>query len=148
MENSLGTIKNNLILEQSKLFGENYKQIQGNNVNTFNDVSINSIDDWYNSLLIKHSFNPEQVQCLHAFFKALKYVLINIDPNKLDIKDELIEDIDLMLWRESSKGISKLVFDEYGQVAYMFNGNDGSKQKGNFDVTVDMEKLLYRFISM
>jgi hypothetical protein len=52
----------------------------------------------------------------------------------------------LLLWRETSKGISKLVFNEYGEIIYMFNGNDGKKTRGVFNSDIDFEKLLYRFL--
>jgi len=148
MENSLITFKNKEILKQSELYGDIYKNIQTKEVSTFNDISINDIDDWYNSLTTKYNLNRNQINCLDAFLRSLEFVLDTIDPNKLDIKNDFIEDSDLMLWRESSKGISKIVFDEFGQIVYMFNGNDGRKLKGVFDIGVDMEKLLYRFISM
>lgn len=148
MNNGLNLFKNNLYLAQSQLFSEVYEKNIDHEIHTFNEVSINDIDDWFNSLLMKYDFFKDiQVENLQAFFKKLKYVLKNIDPNKLDIQNDLIEDVDLVLWRESNNGISKLVFDEYGQIVYMFNGNDGSKVKGLFDKDVDMEKLLYKFIA-
>lgn len=144
----LSSITNNLLLEQSAMFSHVYKNAKRNNTETFNPVSITSIDDWYNSILTKYDFiNLSQLKNLHAFFYELKSVLTQIDPNKLDIKNEVIEDTDLMLWRESANGISKLVFDEFGQIVYLFNGNDGEKIKGVFDNGIDLEKLLYRFIS-
>ena len=149
MSNDLNVVKNNLHLTQSQLFGDVYNKKTEHEIHTFNEVSINDIDDWFNSLLMKYDFlNDSQIENLHAFFKKLKYVLKNIDPNKLDIKNDLIEDVDLVLWRESDNGISKLVFDEYDQIIFMFNGNDGKKVKGVFNREVDMEKLLYKFISL
>lgn len=147
MGEDLNTIKRNLHLSQSELFSEVYEKSTQHNVHTFNEVSIFDVDDWFNSLLTKYGFlNKQQVENVRSFFKKMKYVLKNIDPNKLDIENDVIEEVDLVLWRESNKGISKLVFDEYGQIIYMFNGNDGRKIKGVFDSDVDMEKLLYKFI--
>lgn len=147
MGEDLNTIKRNLHLSQSELFSEVYEKSTQHNVHTFNEVSIIDVDDWFNSLLTKYDFlNGQQVENLRSFFKKMKYVLKNIDPNKLDIKNDLIEEMDLVLWRESNRGISKLVFDEYGQIVYMFNGNEGRKVKGVFDSNIDMEKLLYKFI--
>ena len=145
---SLDTIKRNVLLRESELFKGDYEKVQSTDINTFNDISITSIDDWYNSLLNKYDcFNKLQIKNIQGFFTKLKFILYNIDPNKLNIENSLVEEVDLMLWRESSNGVSKIVFDEYGQVVYMFNGNDGKKQKGIFNQNVDMEKLLYRFIS-
>jgi len=148
MGNDLNLITRKLYLSQSELFSAVYEKTPENLIPTFNEVSINDMDDWFNSLLTKYDIlNNVQIENLRIFFKKLKYVLKNIDPNKLDIKNDLIEESDLVLWRESNNGISKLVFDEYGQIVYMFNGNEGRKIKGVFDVNVDMEKLLYKFIS-
>jgi hypothetical protein len=148
MGNDLNLITRNLYLSQSELFSNVYEKTNENIIHTFNEVSINDMDDWFNSLLTKYDIlNKVQIENLRVFFKKLKYVLKNIDPNKLDIKNDLIEESDLVLWRESNNGISKLIFDEYGQIIYMFNGNEGRKIKGVFDGNVDMEKLLYKFIS-
>lgn len=142
------SITNNLFLEQSEMFSAVYKNAKKNDTETFNPVSITSIDDWYNSILTNYDcINDVQLANLHAFFKELKSVLSQIDPNKLDIKNDIVEDTDLMLWRESHYGISKLIFDEFGQIVYIFNGNHGEKIKGVFESNVDLEKLLYRFIS-
>ncbi len=147
MGEGLNTIKRNLHLSQSELFSKIYEKSAQHDIHTFSEVSISDVDDWFNSLLMKYDFlNNQQIENLRSFFKKMKYVLKSIDPNKLDIKNDVVEEIDLVLWRESIKGISKVVFDEYGQIIYMFNGNDGRKVKGVFDENVDMEKLLYKFI--
>lgn len=148
MEN-LMNIQNNLKLEQSELFKDLYKRVgNANSTETFNEISINDIESWYNSLLVKYDFNNRQIINLQSFFKSLKKVLTTINPDALKIKNELTDETDLLLWRESVIGISKLIFDEYGDITYMFNGNDGRKIRGDFDNTVDMESLLYRFLSM
>lgn len=145
---NLSTITKNLNLKQSELFGKIYENHELKGAQTFNELSINNLDDWFNSILTKYDFlNSEQVDCLQAFFVKLRYVLSTIDPAKLKFENGVIENTDIMLWRESSFGISKLVFDEFGQITYMYNGNNGEKKKGVFDINVDMEKLLYRFIA-
>jgi hypothetical protein len=148
MENStLILLTNELFLGQSELFKEEYKSFEPIQIQTFNDLSISNLEEWYNSLFAKYPYlNEIQKKCIQLFFKKLEFVLKNINPDTLNINDDLIEDSDLMLWRESSQGISKLIFDEYGQIVYMYNDNNGTKIKGIFDINVDMEKLLYRFL--
>ncbi len=148
METTLNRIQNNLHLRQSKVYGYLYDINRQEQIHTFNDISINDIEDWFNSILIKYDFlNVNQIINLQSFFVCLKRILNTIDPEKLRIENSLIERTDLVLWRESNLGISKLIFDEFGQIVYIFSGNDGKKIKGIFDNKVDMEKLLYRFIS-
>ena len=150
MENSLETLAINLNLGQSELFKKYYEKPEIKQIHTFNDLSVKDLTDWYNSVLNKYSFlNPNQVQNFQNFWNSLQYVLSLIDPLKLKIKtDSNEEELDLLLWRESRKGISKLSFDSYGQITYMFNGFDGKKIRGVFDSDVDMEKLLFRFIRL
>jgi len=149
MRNSLNYLTNDLFLRQSELFGEEYKKIEKKDINTFNDLSISNLDDWFNSISIKYNFlNNLQIKNFQAFLESLNYVLSKIDPNKLKILDDSVEDSDLILWRESNFGISMITFDELGKIAYNFIGKKGRKIKGIFDSNVDMEKLLYKFISM
>lgn len=150
MENSLETLAINLNLGQSELFKRYYEKPEIKQIHTFNDLSVKDLTDWYNSVLNKYDFlNPIQVQNFQNFWNSLQFVLSLIDPLKLKIKtDSNEEELDLLLWRESNKGISKLSFDSYGQITYMFNGFDGKKIRGVFDSDVDMEKLLFRFIRL
>jgi hypothetical protein len=150
MENSLETLAINLNLGQSELFKRYYEKPEIKQIHTFNDLSVKDLPDWYNSVLNKYTFlNPIQVQNFQNFWSSLQFVLSQIDPLKLKIKtDSNEEELDLLLWRESSKGISKLSFDSYGQITYMFNGFDGKKIRGVFESDVDMEKLLFRFIRL
>ncbi|WP_339893968.1 hypothetical protein [uncultured Algibacter sp.] len=147
MENSLNNLTNDLFLRQSELFGEDYEET--GHIHTFNDLSISDLDDWFNSVLTKFDFlNEIQIKSFQNFVIKLNYVLRQIDPNKLKINDDSVEDSDLLLWRESDKGISMITFDEFGQIAYNYVGKNGKKVKGVFNQDVDMEKLLYKFISM
>ncbi|WP_417369642.1 hypothetical protein [Gelidibacter japonicus] len=149
MQNSLNYFTNDLFLRQSELFGEDYKKNEIRHVHTFNDLSVSDLEDWFNSILTKYSFlNNLQIKNFQNFLLSLTYVLGEIDPNKLKIKVDSIEDSDLLLWRESDNGISMITFDDLGQVVYNYLGKNGKKTKGIFNQNVDMEKLLYKFISM
>ena len=150
MENSLETLAINLNLSQSELFKKYYQKFEVKQIHTFNDLSVKDLPDWYNSVLNKYAFlNAIQVENFQRFWNSLEYVLSQIDPLKLKIKtDSNEEELDLLLWRESSKGISKLSFDSYGQITYMFNGFNGKKIRGVFESNVDMQTLLFRFIRL
>lgn len=149
MENSLNILTNDLFLRQSELFGQDYENTEIKHIHTFNDLSVSDLDDWFNSIQTKYDFlNENQIKNFQGFVVKLDFVLSQIDPNKLKINVDSVEDSDLLLWRESDNGISMITFDEFGQIAYNYVGKNGKKVKGVFNHDVDMEKLLYKFISM
>ncbi len=150
MENSLLTsFTNELFLRQSELFGNDYKYFETQTIHTFNDLSVSNLEDWKNTIFQKNMFlNDHQIFNFQNFLFSLTKVLETINPDKLKIKnDSFLEESELILWRESSKGISKLSFNKYGEIIYMFNGNDGKKVRGVFESGVDFDMLLYRFLS-
>ena len=148
--NSLTFLTNELYLRQSELFGDDYKNFENNSIHTFNELSISNLEDWQNSILQKYSsLNELQITNFQNLLVSLSEILETINPEKLKINEELIiDESELLLWRESYKGISKLFFNEYGEITYVFNGNDGKKVRGIFDTIVDFEKLIYRFLSL
>lgn len=150
MENSLEILTNNLNLGQSELFKNDYANTEIRQVHTFNDLSVSDLGDWYNSVLNKYTFLENfQLENFQLFLNSLKDVLSIMNPDKLNIKvDSNEEELDLLLWRESNQGISKLCFDTFGQITYTFNGFNGKKIRGVFDSNVEMEKLLYRFLGL
>jgi len=150
MENSLTFFAKDLFLQQSELFGEQYKKFDQHTTNTFNDLTISNLDDWQNSILQKYQFlNAVQIKNLQDLLVSLVEVLSTINPDKLQIKNDcILEENELLFWRQSSKGISKLLFNKYGDITYIFNGDDGKKIRGVFENNIDFEKLLYRFLSL
>ena len=148
--NSLTYFTNELLLRQSELFGGDYENFDHQQIDTFNDVNFSNLEDWQNSILQKNLFlNDLQIINIGRLFASLTEVLKTINPDKLNINnDSLIEENELLLWRETSKGISKLFFNKFGEIIYAFNGNDGTKKRGVFQEDVDFEKLLYRFLSL
>ena len=148
--NSLIFLTNELYLRQSELFGVDYKNLENNSIHTFNELSISNLEDWQNSIMQKYSsLNDLQILNLQNLLISLSEILETINPEKLKINEEFIADeSDLLLWRESFKGISKLFFNEYGEIVYIYNGNDGKKIRGVFDRNVDFEKLIYKFLSL
>jgi hypothetical protein len=149
MESLLSNFTDDLLLRQSELYGKDYEESEVKHIHTFNDSSISDLDDWFNSILTKYDFlNDIQIKNFQNFLMSLKTLLDIIDPEKLKINDSSVEESDLLLWRESNNGMSMITFDEFGQIAYNYIGKDGRKIKGIFDQNIDMEKLLYKFISM
>ena len=54
--NSLTFFTNDLLLRQSELFGNDYKDIENQTTHTFSDVSISNLEDWQNSILQNNLF--------------------------------------------------------------------------------------------
>lgn len=148
METMKINLTSSLYLEQSELYGKMYHDLNFSITPTFNDVCFGNISDWHNGLIAKYNFlNLEQRYTLSLFFSALKDILTQFDPEKLKIfNDSIVEEKEIVIWREDTKGISKLIFDKYGEITYVFNGYDGKKIRGVFNKDVDFEKLLYRFL--
>lgn len=49
------------------------------------------------------------------------------------------EENTVIVWKENKEGLYQLIFDSYGQVSYVFCGNDGSKLRNTFEF--DFEEL-------
>ncbi len=92
---------------------------------------------------VHHDLNKLQKNNVESFATSLAGLLREIDPAKLKIVvDYIEEECELLLWRKSSQGVSKLSFDSYGQITYLFTGDSGQKTIGVFEEGVDMDKLL------
>lgn len=155
MEFSLGSLSKQLHLGRSEVYGYAYNQysqnLQVNHVHSYNELTVSNLDEWHSSILMSYPFlNDLQLCNLKCFVENLAGVLNTLNPDKLkNIRVDFIDaERELMFWKESVKGIKKISFDVYGQITYVSNGNDGSKKRGVFEAGVDMEKLIYRFLSL
>lgn len=146
MPNTLNLLVNEMLLQQSELYAADYSSVKG--CNEYGAISISVVEEWLNSISVHNDMNKLQKENLQCFAVCLVDVLQKIDPNKLNISvDYIQEEQELLLWRKSHQGISKLSFDPIGQITFTFTGNDGQKVLGVFNTGVDMEKLLLRFLS-
>ncbi len=150
MENQLNFITEDLRLRQSELYGSNYSQLDNKfNIPTYNDLSIHTLKDWENSLINSYDLNESQIIVLSKFLKELDYILTTIDPLKIkSIQTSTIDETDLLIWRETSRFIVELTFDEDGFVTFRKTfKNSNEMQKGIFDFKSDFQKLLLKFLS-
>jgi len=150
MNFTTNSIRNSASLEQSVLYGDIYFKVIPKHTSAFNSLSIRNVSDWFESVTFHYTcMNADQRKNFECFVTALHRQLQNIDPEKVDVKvDEITEESSLLLWRESTNGISKLIFNEFGGISYVYIGKDGKKKRGLFDTAIDFEKLLYLFMSM
>ena len=146
---TLNAIEKNISLTQSELYGQDYFNAVPRHVHTYNELSICDIEDWYNSVMYHfQSLNDIQSENFGAFYNVVRQHLRILDPAKLRMTvDWITDESDLLIWRESQAGISKLIFEDSGQITYVYNGNNGSKIRGEFDNSVDFLNLLYRFLT-
>lgn len=146
---TLNSVAKNISLSHSELYSQEYVDAIPRHVHTYNELSVSDHEDWFNSVIYHFEFSSvSQFSNFNAFYDVVVHLLETIDPQKLKfITDSIEEESDLLIWRESPAGISKLIFEDSGTIVYAFNGNDGSKIRGEFDSTVDFTKLLYRFLT-
>jgi len=149
MDFTTHSIQNHATLEQSEVYGRLYGGTIPKQTAAFNSLSIRNIDDWYASVTFHYTcMHGERLKNFSHFMVWLKTQLSVIDPEKINIKvDEIKEDSSLLLWRESANGLSKLIFNEFGGISYVYIGKDGAKKRGLFDDNIDFEKLFYTFMS-
>ncbi|MGB5941610.1 MAG: hypothetical protein WBG71_01900 [Leeuwenhoekiella sp.] len=150
MGNHLNFITEELRLKQSQLYGDSYSEIENKFVvPTYNDLSIHTLKDWENSLINSYDLNEVQTFTLSEFLKQLNYVLKTIDPLKIEsIRTSTIDETDLLVWRETSKFIVELTFDEDGFVIFRKTfKTDKEMQKGIFNSDSDFQWLLLQFLS-
>lgn len=150
MNFTTNSIRNNASLEQSILYADVYFKAIPKHTSAFNSLSIRNIHDWYESVTFHYKcMNAVQSTNFECFVVWLHLQLKYMDPDKIDIKvSEIEEDSSLILWRDSINGVSKLVFNKYGAISYVYIGKNGKKRRGLFDNQIDFEKLFYVFMSM
>ncbi len=150
MNFTTNSIRNSMSLGQSVLYSDVYLKAIPRHTSAFNSLSIRNVNDWFESVTFHYTcMNAVQRKNFECFVTSLQRQLQNIDPEKIDIKvDEITEESSLLLWRESTNGISKLIFNEFGGISYVYIGTNGKKKRGLFDNAIDFEKLLYLFMSL
>lgn len=150
MSTQLYFITEDLRLKQSQLYGDSYNDIDTKFiVPTYNDLSIHTLNDWVNSLSNSYSLNTLQIESLDLFVKELNFILTEIDPLKIKaIQTSIIDEVDLLIWRETQSYIVELTFDDEGYVTFRktFKSNK-PMQKGIFDSDSDFQKVLLQFLA-
>ena len=146
---TLNAVAKNMSLTQSELYAQEYVDAVPRHIHTYNELSVTDHEDWYNSVTYHFNFTSQaQFENFTQFYDVVVQHLQTVDPQRLKfITDSIEAESDILIWRESQAGISKLIFEDSGEIVYVFNGNDGSKIRGEFDSTVDFVNLLYRFLT-
>ena len=144
----LGTIDfNNLSLNQSieKNFFKQESQKEENLTEILNSKFESIFSEYFN-------LTNEQILSLEKIQIGFLTVQINMSPEKLDFKYSRATDDELCLNRKSDNGISKLIIDTDGLIAYSFISFKHSDKKdvleffNNMDL-IDEEMLVLKFLS-
>ena len=135
-------------LEQSELYNVIYKEYKDSNTIIPNEIGVDDLDDWFYKILSIYSFlNDGQKNNLKSTIGVLKSILNIVDPEKLKMGvDGFEEENELILWRKSKNGVSKIIFDEFAEITFSYIGYDGKIIMGIFNNNVDFEKLIYKFL--
>lgn len=135
-------------LEQSELYNVIYKEYKDSNTIIPNEIGVDDLDDWFYKILSIYSFlNDGHKNNLKSTIGVLKSILNIVDPEKLKMGvDGFEEENELILWRKSKNGVSKIIFDEFAEITFSYIGYDGKKIMGVFNNKVDFEKLIYKFL--
>jgi len=150
MNNSMEHIAFKQTLAQSDFAGEVYKEMFEQDNTTFANPLVEEVEEIYNQIINDYDLLTEwQVIILSKLIDQLNNVRLIIDPNRLkSFKHCLNEDGDLLLFRESEKGLFNIILHQENDFAFSFIGN----QEGNIleFYTIeecDFETIVLNFLS-
>ena len=135
-------------LEQSELYNVIYKEYKDSNTIIPNEIGVDDLDDWFYKILSIYSFlNDGQKNNLKSTIGVIKSIINIVETEKLKMGVEGVEEEnELIVWRKSKNGVSKIIFDEFAEITFSYIGYDGKKIMGIFNNNVDFEKLIYKFL--
>lgn len=145
----LAILSNDLRLQESEVYGDVYlKNAVNTNSSTYNELSIHTLEDWYNYLSTTYNLTSSQEVNLINFTEQFRTILALINPHKIkDIQNTLNEDSDLLLWKESTNSISEIFFEDDGEILYRFTDKKtGRLTKSFFNGECDFQGLILTFL--
>jgi hypothetical protein len=138
-------------LVQSETFGDFYGEIlDSNEGSSFCNPLIEDVSELLENILLKYeSLTSFQKDMLHKIFSEFNNIRTTIDPKRLkSFTDDLNEDEELLLFRESQNGLINLIINPEDCVAFSFIPNNEQQRKFYFiDRNGDFEILAYNFFS-
>ncbi|HUH73625.1 MAG TPA: hypothetical protein VLZ75_04395 [Chitinophagales bacterium] len=137
-------------LVQSEFAGDFYKEMFEQENTTFANPLIEEVEEIYNQITNDYdTLTQWQISVLSEIINQLNKVRLIIDPHRLkSFKHSLNDDGDLLLFRESEKGLVNIILHPENDFAFSFIGN----QKGNLleFYTIDgcdFESIVLNFLS-
>ncbi len=144
-------LKDNLM--ESDVFGEVYTDIfKGNNSIAFNNPLKQDVNEIFTSIVIEcEKLTDFQTLLLSHIFNAFNEIRLKIDPNRLkQFKYYYNNDDELLLYRETEKGLTNIIINPDECIAYSFipnNNTDLNRVLYFVGEDGDFERLAYDFFS-
>ena len=138
-------------LSQSDIFGDVYDELfENTNGNAFSNPLVEDVGDLFDNILLNYeNLTMFQKEMLNIIYNEFNNIRINIDPNRLKpFQHYFNEDDELLLYRETTKGLINIIINPEDCVAYSFIPNTDEKRKFYFvHQDGDFETLAYDFFS-
>lgn len=140
-------------IEDSTLFGEQYHEMFSEQTATpINNPLIDNLIALSNSIISSYKLTNFQKQILKNLFEGFIYIQQQIDPTRLNFNNFYnIEDEELLLYRESSKGLINIIIhnEESFAFSYIDNNNKNKDQLTFYDLSqdIDFEKIALDFFA-
>jgi hypothetical protein len=138
-------------LSQSATFGSFYKELlHTEDSPAFSSPLVEDVSELLNNLLLKYYTLTEfQKEMLHRIFSEFNTIRTTIDPKRLkSFSHALNNDEELLLYRETEKGLINLIINPDDCIAFSFIPNHGDSRKFYFvHPEEDFEGLAYDFFS-
>lgn len=139
-------------VEGSTLFGNQYRELLDEETSTpINNPLIQELDDIYNSIVTKYHLTTFQKDVLMNFLKEFQYIKNQIDPNRLKDFNYFYneEDEELLLYRESKKGLINIIIhdDESFAFSYVDNKNRSLDELVFYkkESIIDYQQVAFKF---
>jgi len=150
MNNSMEHIAFKQTLVQSEFAGEVYNEIFEQDNTTFANPLVEEVEEIYNQIINDYDTLTEfQIIVLSKIIDQLNNVRLVIDPNRLkDFKHCINDDADLLLYRESAKGLINIIIHSEDDFAYSFIGNTSGNKLEYYTIEdCDFEEIVLNFLS-
>ncbi len=136
---------------QSDSFGDQYKKYFCEyDSSTFNSPLFSDISSIYNSIMLKYTSLTEfQQEILGKLFNTFNQIRKTIDPNRLkSFEYYLNEDDELLLYRNTTLGLTNIIINPDELIAYSYLGKSDSDRILKFyNSGADFESIAYKFFS-
>lgn len=136
-------------LSNTECFSNHYSEIFNRDSFAFSSPLQQDVAEIYNNILKSYPhLTTFQKEALQGIISAFDQIRKQIDPDRLkDFKVSINEDGDLLLFRQSAKGLTNLIIHEEDDFAYSFIGLKEGRTLKFFENNTDFESVALKFFS-